>query len=126
MRNARLNDLVDDRFDALRGFRPQRDRKAGSRPALGPRVQSLLVENPVGYRDLLLLEAAAGLPTPPYSAQVAGLNCSPPYMPLPVLAAQLPPDSHCATASQFTTGAAFAVAGRGTSTPRRTQRSLRF
>src|SRR6185312_14592670 len=55
------------------------------------------------------LDAAAGLPTPPYLAQVAGLNCSPPYMPLPVFACQLPPDSHCATASQFGVGAASAT-----------------
>src|SRR5437763_104267 len=47
------------------------------------------------------LDAAAGLPTPPYSAQVPGLNCSPPYSPFPALACQLPPDSHCATASQL-------------------------
>src|ERR1700747_1950846 len=46
-------------------------------------------------------DAAAGLPTPPYWAQVPGLNCSPPYSPFPVLACQLPPDSHCATASQL-------------------------
>src|ERR1700742_1848895 len=46
-------------------------------------------------------DAAAGFPTPPYRAQVAGLNCSPPYSPFPVLACQLPPDSHWAIASQF-------------------------
>src|ERR1700757_865714 len=57
------------------------------------------------------LDAAAGLPTPPYLAQVLGLNCSPPYSPFPVLACQLPPDSHCATASQLgATGAALATA----------------
>src|SRR4029077_19692872 len=57
------------------------------------------------------LDAAAGLPTPPYLAQVAGLNCKPPYSPFPVLACQLPPDSHCATASQLgATGAALATA----------------
>src|ERR1700757_2769868 len=56
------------------------------------------------------LDAAAGLPTPPYLAQVLGLNCSPPYSPFPVLACQLPPDSHCATASQLgATGAASAT-----------------
>src|SRR5271166_1830312 len=56
------------------------------------------------------LDAAAGLPTPPYWDQVAGLNCSPPYSPFPVLAAQLPPDSHCAIASQFGgAGAALAT-----------------
>src|SRR5271157_3023375 len=56
------------------------------------------------------LDAAAGLPTPPYWAQVPGLNCSPPYSPFPVLACQLPPDSHCATASQLgAVGAAFAT-----------------
>src|ERR1700733_3398528 len=55
------------------------------------------------------LDAAAGLPTPPYRAQVAGLNCKPPYSPFPVLACQLPPDSHCATASQFGVGAALAT-----------------
>src|ERR1700739_957213 len=54
--------------------------------------------------------ASAGLPTPPYRAQVPGLNCSPPYSPFPVLACQLPPDSHCATASQFgAAGAALAT-----------------
>lgn len=37
-------------------------------------------------------------------------NCSPPYLPFPVLAAQLPPDSHCATASQFGLGPAWATA----------------
>src|ERR1700758_1520674 len=52
-------------------------------------------------------DAAAGLPTPPYLAQVLGLNCSPPYSPFPVLACQLPPDSHCAIASQL--GAAGAA-----------------
>src|ERR1700712_4331404 len=46
-------------------------------------------------------DAEAGEPTPPLAAQVACLNCRPPAKPLPVLAAQLPPDSHCATASQF-------------------------
>src|SRR6516165_538190 len=57
------------------------------------------------------LDAAAGLPTPPYLAQVLGLNCSPPYSQFPVLACQLPPDSHCATASQLgATGAALATA----------------
>src|SRR5246127_452265 len=55
-------------------------------------------------------DASAGLPTPPYRAQVPGLNCSPPYSPFPVLACQLPPDSHCATASQF--GAAGAALAR--------------
>src|SRR6201993_4071309 len=56
------------------------------------------------------LDAAAGLPTPPYLAQVLGLNCSPPYSPFPVLACQLPPDSHCAIASQLgATGAALAT-----------------
>src|ERR1700739_1098141 len=56
-------------------------------------------------------DASAGLPTPPYRAQVPGLNCSPPYSPFPVLACQLPPDSHCATASQLgATGAALATA----------------
>src|ERR1700751_4135787 len=55
-------------------------------------------------------DASAGLPTPPYRAQVPGLNCSPPYSPFPVLACQLPPDSHCATASQLGgTGAALAT-----------------
>src|SRR6185312_9895607 len=54
-------------------------------------------------------DAAAGLPTPPCSTQVCGLNCSPPYAPLPVLACQLPPDSHCATASQLGVGAAPAT-----------------
>ena len=34
------------------------------------------------------------LPMPPLAAQVACLNCRPPEKPLPVLAAQLPPDSH--------------------------------
>src|ERR1700722_13023707 len=52
------------------------------------------------------LEAVAGLPTPPYWAQVAGLNCNPPYTPFPVLACQLPPDSHCAIASQLGVGSA--------------------
>src|SRR5246500_2583466 len=56
------------------------------------------------------LDAAAGLPTPPYRAQVPGLNCSPPYSPFPVLACQSPPDSHCATASQL--GAAGAALAR--------------
>ena len=46
-------------------------------------------------------EAVVGEPTPPLDAQVAVLNCRPPKWPLPVLAFQLPPDSHCATASQF-------------------------
>src|SRR5208283_503652 len=56
------------------------------------------------------LDAAAGLPTPPYWVQVPGLNCSPPYSPFPVLACQLPPDSHCATASQLgAPGAALAT-----------------
>src|SRR6516165_12156126 len=56
------------------------------------------------------LDAAAGLPAPPYWAQVPGLNCSPPYSPFPVLACQLPPDSHCATASQLgAAGAALAT-----------------
>src|SRR6201997_1316692 len=56
------------------------------------------------------LDAAAGLPTPPYRAHVPGLNCSPPYSPFPVLAFQLPPDSHCAIASQLgVTGAALAT-----------------
>src|ERR1700742_2863800 len=55
-------------------------------------------------------DAAAGFPPPPYRAQVAGLNCSPPYSPFPVLACQLPPDSHCAIASQFgAAGAALAA-----------------
>src|ERR1700742_1972977 len=54
-------------------------------------------------------DAAAGFPTPPYRAQVAGLNCSPPYSPFPVLACQLPPDSHCAIASQLGVGAAPAT-----------------
>src|SRR6516165_1515404 len=57
------------------------------------------------------LDAAAGLPTPPYWAQVPGLNCSPPYSPFPVLACQLPPDSHCATASQL------GAAGAASATP---------
>src|SRR5246127_5875634 len=57
------------------------------------------------------LDASAGLPTPPYRAQVPGLNCSPPYSPFPVLACQLPPDSHCATASQF------GAAGAASATP---------
>src|SRR5580693_1158855 len=62
------------------------------------------------------LEAAAGLPTPPYWAQVAGLNCRPPYSPFPVLAAQFPPDSHCATASQLgDAGAASATPADGPS-----------
>src|ERR1700752_3831514 len=56
------------------------------------------------------LDAPPGLPPPPYLAQVLGLNCSPPYSPFPVLACQLPPDSHCATASQLgATGAALAT-----------------
>src|SRR5271166_1042923 len=56
------------------------------------------------------LDAAAGLPTPPYWAQVRGLNCNPPYSPFPVLACQFPPDSHCATASQLgAAGAALAT-----------------
>src|ERR1700704_2844432 len=45
--------------------------------------------------------AVAGLPPPPLADQVAGLNCRPPYAPLPVLVDQLPPDSHCAIASQL-------------------------
>src|ERR1700739_1519958 len=57
------------------------------------------------------LDASAGLPTPPYRAQVLGLNCSPPYSPFPVLACQFPPDSHCATASQL------GVAGAALATP---------
>src|SRR5262245_45435271 len=54
-------------------------------------------------------EAIAGDPTPPLAAQVAGLNCRPPYMPLPVFVDQLPPDSHWAIASQ-STESALAVA----------------
>src|ERR1700752_265655 len=55
------------------------------------------------------LDAPPGLPPPPYLAQVLGLNCSPPYSPFPVLACQLPPDSHCAIASQLGVGAAPAT-----------------
>src|ERR1700722_13486876 len=57
------------------------------------------------------LDAAAGLPTPPYWTQVAGLNCNPPYAPFPVLACQLPPDSHWAIAPQL--GGLRAVATPG-------------
>src|SRR4051794_2114570 len=46
-------------------------------------------------------DAPSGLPLPPLAAQVDGVNCRPPEKPLPVLVPQLPPDSHCATASQL-------------------------
>src|SRR3984893_13583179 len=45
--------------------------------------------------------AAAGDPTPPFAAPGLGLNCRPPYWPLPVSADQFPPDSHWAIASQL-------------------------
>ena len=37
------------------------------------------------------------------------MNCKPPWKPLPVLMAQLPPDSHCARRSQSESGAAWAA-----------------
>lgn len=90
------------------------DHSAIGRPEAAPHVGH--ASNPCSARTRLATaiccsrEAAAGLPTPPNAAQVAGLNCSPPYLPFPVLAAQLPPDSHCATASQFGLGPAWATA----------------
>jgi hypothetical protein len=52
------------------------------------------------------------------------VNCRPPEKPLPVLIPQLPPDSHCAMASQFTLyalmgggGGASGPGGGGTSKP---------
>ena len=46
--------------------------------------------------------APFGEPEPPLARQVLDVNCRPPEKPLPVLMPQLPPDSHCAIASQFT------------------------
>src|ERR1700755_524339 len=39
---------------------------------------------------------------PPLASQVCSVNCRPPSKPLPVLMAQLPPDSQAAIADQFT------------------------
>lgn len=66
-------------------------------------------------------DVAAGLPTPPYCFHVGNLNCNPPYSPLPVSAAQFPPDSHCAIASQLgAAGAALATPlGAATDAPMR-------
>src|SRR5690242_19848692 len=60
--------------------------------------------------------APDGEPDPPLACQVLGVNCRPPANPLPVLIPQLPPDSHCAMASQFTLYARWAGGG-GTSGP---------
>jgi len=49
---------------------------------------------------------------PPFAAQVESVNWSPPWYPLPVLIAQLPVLSHCATASQVESGAAEAGVAR--------------
>src|ERR1700687_1821720 len=54
-----------------------------------------------------MLAAGAYWP-PPCPLQVPGVNCSPPWYPLPVLMAQLPPDSQCATWSHSPSVAAFA------------------
>src|SRR3954452_20449656 len=48
--------------------------------------------------------AWCGIPEPPKERQVDAVNCSPPWKPLPVLVAQSPPLSHCATLSQVLTG----------------------
>src|SRR5690242_5469197 len=60
--------------------------------------------------------APDGEPDPPLARQVLGVNCRPPEKPLPVLIPQLPPDSHCAMASQLTLYARWAGGG-GTSGP---------
>jgi hypothetical protein len=56
--------------------------------------------------------APFGEPAPPLECQVLEVNCRPPAKPLPVLIPQLPPDSHCAMASQFTL---YALIGAGAS-----------
>src|ERR1700727_1984552 len=65
--------------------------------------------------------APFGEPAPPLERQVLEVNWRPPAKPLPVLIPQLPPDSHCAMASQFTLyalmgggGAASGPGGGGT------------
>src|SRR4051794_31061524 len=57
--------------------------------------------------------AWCGIPEPPKERQVDAVNCSPPWKPLPVLVAQLPPLSHCATLSQVPTGAPVSVVSAG-------------
>lgn len=59
--------------------------------------------------------APDGDPDPPLARQVLEVNCSPPEKPLPVLIDQLPPDSHCAMASQFTLYALWTGGGGGAS-----------
>src|SRR5919107_6146413 len=57
--------------------------------------------------------AWCGIPEPPKERQVDAVNCSPPWKPLPVLVAQLPPLSHCATLSQVLTGVPVSVGVAG-------------
>src|SRR5437879_2223096 len=54
MRNARLNDPVDDLFDALCGMRIQSDRNTRGGTALRPRLNPLVGKDPVGHCDLIL------------------------------------------------------------------------
>ena len=68
--------------------------------------------------------AWCGIPEPPKERQVDAVKCSPPWKPLPVLVAQLPPLSHCATLSQVLAGvpvsavsAVLVVSARATGAP---------
>src|SRR6478735_231582 len=54
--------------------------------------------------------AFSGEPVPPYADQVLEVNCRPPEKPLPVLVDQLPPLSHCASASHVDVGVAALAA----------------
>src|SRR5258707_6630215 len=56
--------------------------------------------------------AAGAYWPPPWEAQVPEENCSPPWYPLPVLMAQLPPDSQRATWSHSPSVAAPACPAR--------------
>lgn len=82
------------------GERAQRCVSLTTRTTFRPRTRALGFHNVVCDLDLLLGTRGRRRPDTTVGIHVAWLICRPPYNPLPVLAAQLPPDSHCAMASQ--------------------------
>ncbi len=101
---ARPNDLMIW-LDALRGFRPQCDRKArGGASHVGHARPIPVRENPIGNWYVAPEAAAAAVIAERGPGGRLELQSA------VSVAAQLPPDSHCATASQFGLGPAWATA----------------
>src|SRR6476646_2679664 len=94
----------------LRGVAPDSPRpQAGHAP--GPCVASTRSATAICCSLVAKFAAGANSP-PPCALQVLGENCTPPWYPLPVLMAQLPPDSQLATLSHAPSVAAPACPAR--------------